>query len=57
MAEYQIFVDVTFSGTMYIEASNKKEAKQKARSKQLVPSDLKNYYHRYTRAIEAEEVQ
>lgn len=57
MAEYQVSVDTRFSGTMYIEANSAKEAEQIARSKSLVPSDIKNFYHSKTTVVEVEEVQ
>lgn len=55
MKEFRVQVDVVFTGDLYITASSEKEAKEIARGKQLVPSDLKNFYMLDTKVIEVEE--
>lgn len=56
MKTYQVYVDVRFTGTMEIEADRPSEAKAIARHKQLVPSDIKNFYHTKTSVSDVEEV-
>lgn len=55
--KYTVYVDMTFSGTMEIEADKISEAKAIAREKYLVPSDLNRYMpsHIRTRVTDAFE--
>lgn len=55
--KYTVYVDMTFSGTMEIEANSISEAKRIAREKYLVPSDLNRYMpsHIRTRVTDAFE--
>lgn len=55
MKNFKVQIDVVFTGDLYITANNEKEAKEIARGKQLVPSDLKNFYMLDTKVIEVEE--
>ena len=40
---YQVQVDVIFTGEIYVEAKNEKEAAEIASKKYFVPSDLHNF--------------
>ena len=55
--KFTVYVDMTFSGTMEIEADKISEAKRIAREKYLVPSDLNRYMpsHIKTRVTDAFE--
>lgn len=55
--KFTVYVDMTFSGTMEIEADKISEAKAIARLKSLVPSDLRslNACHIKTRVTDAFE--
>lgn len=44
MAEYKVQIDVTMSGTIYIDAESEKEAREKVKAKTFVASDLRNFY-------------
>lgn len=45
MKEFEVICDVTFSGSFYVEAETADEAKKKVYSKQIVPSDIRNFVH------------
>lgn len=45
------------SGDICIEAENEKEAKEKLRLKNFVPSDLKWFHHLNTNLVDIEEEQ
>lgn len=53
--KYQVQVDVTMTGEVYIDARNEYEAKVKASNKYFVPSDLHNF--RFLRVDEIVDVQ
>lgn len=55
MAQYAVQVDVTMSGTFYVEANSKEEALQKAEQKSVVASDLRQFSHIMTSSIDAEQ--
>ena len=40
---YQVQVDVVFTGEIYVEAANEKEAAEIANKKYFVPADLHNF--------------
>ena len=40
---YQVQIDVTMTGEIYIEAKNEAEARRKAKEKYLSPYDLRNF--------------
>ncbi|MBQ2349908.1 MAG: hypothetical protein II393_01375 [Cytophagales bacterium] len=44
MAQYEVQIDVTMSGTLYITAENEQQARVVAEAMQFVASDLKNFY-------------
>lgn len=45
MAEYEVQIDVTMSGSLYIDASSEKEAREKAKEmfKNVTASDLHSF--------------
>jgi len=45
MAEYEVQIDVTMSGSLYIDASSEKEAREKAKEmfKNVTASDLRSF--------------
>ena len=45
MKEFEVQCDITFSGSLYIEAETEEEAKIKAKNMRIVPSDIRNFYH------------
>ena len=55
MAQFAVQVDITMSGTFYIEANSKEEALKKAEQKSVVASDLGNFSHIMTSSIDAEQ--
>lgn len=55
MKSFRVQIDVVFSGDLYIAAENEKQARELAKGKQLVPSDLKNFYMLDTKVIDVEE--
>lgn len=55
MAQFAVQVDVTMSGTFYVEANSKEEALKKAEQKSVVASDLRNFSHIITSSIDAEQ--
>jgi len=55
MKEFRVQIDVVFTGDLYITANSEKEAKEIAKGKRLVPSDLKNFYMLDTKVIEVNE--
>ena len=42
--EYEVHIDVTMSGTLYITAESESQARVVAESMQFVASDLRNFY-------------
>lgn len=42
--EYEVQVDVTMSGSIYVEAESEKEAIAKVKAMTFVASDLKNFH-------------
>ena len=44
MAEYEVQIDVTMSGTLYVTADNEAQARKVAEAMQFVASDLRNFY-------------
>lgn len=55
MKNFRVQIDVVFAGDLYITASNEKEAREIAKGRQLVPSDLKQFYMLDTKVIDVEE--
>lgn len=55
MKEFRVQIDVVFTGDLYITAKDEKQARELAKNKQLVPSDLKNFYMLDTKVLEVEE--
>ena len=55
MKEFRVQIDVVFTGDLYITAKDEKQAREIAKNKQLVPSDLKNFYMLDTKVLEVEE--
>lgn len=45
MKNYQIYVDVTFSGLVEIKANSKKEAKELIKTRYFVPGDIRTFSH------------
>ena len=45
MKEFEVICDVLFSGSFFVEAETEDEAKRKIYSKQIVPSDIRNFVH------------
>lgn len=41
---YEVQIDVTMSGNLYIEAETEEEAQRKVMYKNFTPSDLKNFW-------------
>ena len=54
MTEYRVDCDVTFGGSFYVEANSEEEAQEIIKNKQVVPSDIRNFYHINTQVIEIE---
>ena len=54
MKEYRVDCDVTFSGSFYVEANSEEEAQEIIKNKQVVPSDIRNFYHFSTQVTEIE---
>lgn len=42
--EFEVQIDVTMSGTLYITAENEDQARSTAEAMQFVASDLRNFY-------------
>lgn len=42
--EFEVQIDVTMSGTIYVTAENEQQAKIVAEAMQFVASDLRNFY-------------
>lgn len=55
MKNYEVQIDVIMTGTVSIEANSKKEAKEKAKQKCFVASDLRWFSHIGTDVVEIEE--
>ncbi len=55
MKNYQVYVDVTFSGTVEVKANSKKEAKEIIKNRSFVPSDIRTYSHVKTSVVEVNE--
>ena len=53
MKEYTVNVDVTMTGSCFVEAENEQEAIEKVKGMQFVASDLRNFYHFSTDVLEA----
>ena len=51
---YAVRVDITMSGTLYVEAASSAEAKTMAEEEQLVASDLHNFWHVSTEILDVE---
>jgi hypothetical protein len=47
MSEYEVQIDVTMSGSLYIEADSEKEAIEKVKAKSFVASDLRNFHQSF----------
>lgn len=54
MKEFCVNCDVTFSGNFYVIADSEEEAEKKIKEKQVVPSDIRNFYHLNTQILEVE---
>ena len=52
---YQVQIDVTMTGEIYINAKNEREAQVKASNKYFVPSDLRNFRFLYSEVVEVQE--
>lgn len=52
---YQVQVDVTMTGEIYIDAKNEREAQVKASNKYFVPSDLRNFRFLSSEVVEVQE--
>ena len=55
MKKFTVQVDVTFSGDIEIEAKTKKEAREIARSRYFMPSDVRYFSHIKTSVVEVME--
>lgn len=55
MKNYQVYVDVTFSGTIEVKANSKKEAKEIIKSRYFAPSDIRTFSHIKTSVVEVNE--
>ena len=55
MKNYQVYVDVTFSGTIEVKAKTKKEAKEIIKNRYFVPSDIRTFSHIKTSVTEVNE--
>ena len=52
---YEVKVDVTMTGSIYIEADSPEEAKHMACNKRIVASDLRNFYENGIEVVEVGE--
>lgn len=52
---FRVQVDVTMTGEIFIMAKSKKEAKEKAKEKYFVPSDLRTFSHIKTSVVNTQE--
>lgn len=52
MAEYEVQIDVTMSGSLYITAENEQQARKVAAAMEFVASDLKNFHEIGTEVID-----
>lgn len=52
---YEVHVDVTMGGNLYIEAETEEEAQRKVIDKNFTPSDLKNFWLVGCDIVEIEE--
>lgn len=52
MRNYQVYVDITFSGTIEVKAKTKKEAKEIAKNLSFVASDVRHFSHIKTSVVE-----
>lgn len=52
MAEYEVQIDVTMSGTLYITADNEEQARKVAEAMQFVASDLRNFCQVSTEVVD-----
>ena len=52
---YEVKVDVTMSGSFYIEAESEEEAERIAKEQGVVPADLRNFCHIGTDVVETTE--
>lgn len=52
MAKYTVRIDVVMTGEIQIDAKTKKEAKELAKNKYFVPSDVRNFCCTNTRIVE-----
>ena len=52
---YQVYVDVTFSGIIEIKAKSKKEAKEIIKNRCFVPSDIRTFSHIKTSSVDISE--
>ena len=53
---YEVNVDVTMGGWLYVDAESKEEAERIAKEKLLVASDLRNFCHLSTEVIDVTDV-
>lgn len=54
MKEYAVNCDITFSGTFYVEAMSEEDAENKVKTRSVVPSDIRNFYHFDTQILDVE---
>lgn len=52
---YEVKVDITMTGSFYIEADSEEEAKRIAHDKRIVASDLRNFYENGIEIVDVEE--
>ena len=52
---YQVQVDVVFTGEIYVEAKNEKEAAEIASNKYFVPADLHNFRFLSLEVVDVQE--
>ena len=52
---YQVQIDVTMTGEIYINAKNEREAQVKASNKYFVPSDLHNFRFLSSEIVDVQE--
>lgn len=55
--EFEVQIDVTMSGTLYITAENEQQARIVAEAMQFVASDLRNFYQVNVEAVDVNEAE
>ena len=56
MKEFEVQIDVTFSGSLFINANSEEEARTIVYGKKFVPSDIRNLHHIDTDIQEVDEL-